>query len=327
MVKLSETTNQVGTYYKKMAFISTNTRRIFKTGFFNFWRNGFVSLSSIVVMVVTLSVIGGLIFLSAILNSTLTEIKNKVDINVYFVTSAGESAILNLKKTIEAIPEVSQVTYTSREQALSDFKEKHSNDEITLQALDELGDNPLGATLNIRAKDPSQYENIAKFLTNQTALSNGGDTIIDKVNYFQNKTAIDRLSKLIDSARRLGFTTTLVLSIVSVIITFNTIRLAIFISKDEISVMRLVGAEQSYIRGPFMVAGVMYGAVAAIITLVMFFPITFWLGGATQNFFIGLNIFTYYLKNFGEFFLILVGAGALIGAVSSIFATRKYLKV
>lgn len=310
-----------------MAFFSTNTRRIFKTGFFNFWRNGFVSLSSIVVMVVTLSVIGGLIFLSAILNSTLTEIKNKVDINVYFVTGAAETNILNLKKTIEAIPEVAQVSYTSREKALADFKAKHSNDEITLQALDELGDNPLGATLNIRAKDPSQYESIAKFLTNQGTLSSGDNSIIDKVNYFQNKTAIDRLSKLIDSANRLGFITTLVLAVISIVITFNTIRLAIFISKDEISVMRLVGATAGYIRGPFMVAGVMYGAVAAVITLVALFPITYWLGGATQNFFIGLNIFTYYLKNFGEFFLLLVGSGALIGAVSSIFATRKYLKV
>jgi cell division transport system permease protein len=310
-----------------MAFFSTNTRRIVKTGFFNFWRNGFVSLSSIVVMIVTLSVIGGLIFLSAILNSTLTEIKNKVDINVYFVTDAQESDILSLQKTIEAIPEVAQVTYTSRDQALADFKTRHQNDQITLQALDELGNNPLGATLNIRAKDPSQYENIAKFLTDQTALSSNGSSIIDKVNYSQNKVAIDRLSHLIDSANRLGFIVTLVLAIISIVITFNTIRLAIFISKDEISVMRLVGAAQGYIRGPFVVAGVLYGAVAAVVTLILFFPITYWLGGATQNFFIGLNIFTYYLTNFGEFFLIIVGSGALIGAVSSIFATRKYLKV
>ena len=310
-----------------MAFLSTNTRRIIKTGFFSFWRNGFVSLSSVVVMLVTLSVIGGLIFLSAILNTTLTEIRNKVDINVYFVTTAGESSILSLKKTIEGLPEVLEVKYTTREQVLEDFKSKHSNDEITLQALEELGDNPLGATLNIRAKDPSQYEGIAKFLTNQGTLSSGDNSIIDKVNYFQNKTAIDRLSKIIDSANRLGFITTLVLSIVSIIITFNTIRLAIFISKDEISVMRLVGAAQGYIRGPFMVSGILYGGVAALITLIIFFPITYWLGGVTENFFIGLNIFSYYLNNFGQFFLILVGSGALIGAVSSFLATRKYLKV
>ncbi|HEY9586295.1 MAG TPA: permease-like cell division protein FtsX, partial [Candidatus Paceibacterota bacterium] len=310
-----------------MAFFSTNTRRIVKTGFFNFWRNGFVSLSSIVVMIVTLSVIGGLVFLSAILNSTLTEIKNKVDINVYFVTSAGEDQILSLKKTIEGLPEVAEVTYTSREEALVEFRQTHANDEVTLQALDELGDNPLGATLNIRAKDPSQYEGIAKFLTNRTSLSAGSSSVIDKINYFQNKTAIDRLSRIIDSANRLGLVVILVLAIISVIITFNTIRLAIFISRDEISVMRLVGAEQSYIRGPFVVAGLMYGAVAAIITLILFFPATYWLGGATQNFFIGLNVFSYYLKNFGQFFLILVGSGALIGAVSSIFAARKYLKV
>lgn len=309
---------------KKM---SVNTKRIMRTGFFNFWRNGFVSLSSIVVMVVTLSVIGSLIFLSAILQTTLTELKKKVDINVYFVTTAQEDDILSLKRTIEAIPEVAQVIYTSRDQALADFKTKHANDEITLQALDEIGDNPLGATLNIRAKDPSQYESIANFLNNKTTLSPGGGSIIDKVNYFKNKTAIDRLSRLIDSANRLGFATILILALISVIITFNTIRLAIFISKDEISVMRLVGAAQGYIRGPFMVAGILYGGVAAVITLILFLPITYWIGGITQNFFAGLNMFSYYLRNFGEFFLAIVGSGAVIGAVSSFFATRKYLKI
>lgn len=310
-----------------MTLISTNTRRIVKAGFFNFWRNGFVSLSSVVVMVVTLSVICGIFFLTAILNNTLTELKDKVDINVYFVTNAGESEILSIKKELENLPEVAEVKYTSREQALQSFKDKHANDEITLQALSELGDNPLGATLNIRAKDPSQYEGIAKYLSGETALSANGNKIIDKVNYFQNKTAIDRLSRIIDSAGRLGFATTLILSIISVVITFNTIRLAIFISKDEISVMRLVGAEQGYIRGPFMVAGILYGAVAAIITLILFLPITYWIGGQTSNFFVGLNLFTYYLHNFGEFFLIIVGSGAVLGAISSGLAVRKYLKV
>ncbi len=310
-----------------MPKLSTNTRRIIKTGFFNFWRNGFVSLSSVVVMVVTLSVIGGLIFLSAILNSALTEIKNKVDINVYFVTSASESEIFALQKTINTLPEVSEVSYTSREKALADFRDKHKNDEITLQALDELGDNPLGASLSIRAKNPSQYEGIAKFLTKEGALSSGEDSIIDKVNYFQNKTAIDRLSKIIDSANRLGYIIIFILAVISVIITFNTIRLAIFFSREEISVMRLVGATAGYIRGPFVVAGIMYGAMAAIITLIIFFPITYWLGGATQNFFIGLNMFSYYLRNFGQFFLALIGAGAVIGAVSSYLAARKYLKL
>lgn len=305
----------------------TNTKRIIRSGFFNFSRNTFVSLSSILVMTITLFVIGSLIFLSAILDTSLNVIRDKVDINVYFVTTAQESDILALQKSLQALPEVSSVTYTSSDQALADFKARHQNDQFTLQALDELGTNPLGATLNIKAKDPSQYQGIADYLTNTPALSTGGAPIIDHINYYQNKASIDKLTAIINSANRLGTIITFMLIAISVLITFNTIRLAIFISREEIAVMRLVGANATYIRGPFVVVGVMYGAVAGLITLVLFYPVTLWLGGATQNFFIGLNVFNYYTENFAQIFLIIMGSGVIIGAISSYLAVRKYLKI
>jgi cell division transport system permease protein len=302
-------------------------KRVIRSGFFSFWRNGFVSLSSILVMVVTLFVIGSTIFSGVVLQTVLTEIKNKVDVNVYFVTTAGEDDILAMKKQIEQLPEVASVTYVSRDQALEDFKTRHQNDETTLQALDELGENPLGATLNIRAKDPSQYESIARFLDNQSAVSSGGTGIIDKVNYYQNKDAIDRLTKIIGSADKFGFILTILLVALSILITFNTLRLVIYMSRDEIHVMRLVGASRAYIRGPFFVAGAIYGFVSGLITIILFYPITLWLSGATATYFAGVSIFSYYTSNFGQIFAIIVGAGILIGALSSYLAVRKYLKV
>ena len=224
-------------------------KRVVRTGFFSFWRNSFVSLSSILVMVVTLFVIGSVIFSGAILRSTLLQIKDKVDINVYFLTGAGEADIVAMKKNIERLPEVSSVVYVSREESLANFKKRHENDEFTLQALDELGENPLGATLNIKAKDPSQYESIAEFLKSKSSLSGEGETIIDKVNYYQNKEAIDRLTKIINSANTLGLALTIFLICISILITFNTIRLVIYMARDEISVMRLVGASTGYIFG------------------------------------------------------------------------------
>ncbi|KKR65740.1 MAG: cell division protein FtsX [Parcubacteria group bacterium GW2011_GWB1_40_5] len=115
--------------------------------------------------------------------------------------------------------------------------------------------------------------------------------------------------------------------VISILITFNTLRLVIYMSRDEISVMRLVGASTNYIRGPFFVAGAIYGFISAIITLILFYPITIWLGNTTENFFVGLNIFHYYTSNFGEIFLIIVCSGVAIGSISSFLATRKYLKV
>lgn len=306
----------------------TPVKRILRSGFFSFWRNGFVSLSSVLVMIITLFVITATIFLGAILNASLQEIKNKVDINVYFVRTAPEQDILALQKSLEALPEVkTPVEYVSREDALADFRLKHQDDQFTLQALDELGDNPLGASLNIRAKEPSQYEGIAEFLKSKSALADDGTTIIDKVNYYQNKTAIDTLTKMINSANRLGFLLTLFLVCVSILITFNTIRLAIFMSRDEISVMRLVGASTMYIRGPFVVSGAIYGVISGFITLILFFPITLWLGNATAEFFVGLNVFSYYISNFAQIFFIVIFSGAAIGAVSSFLAVRKHLKI
>lgn len=303
-----------------------NFKRTIKAGFVNFWRNGFVSLSSVLVMIITLSVIGGLIFMLAILNASLTEIKNKVDINVYFVTSAQESEVLAVKKILVALPQVEAVTYVSRDENLAAFKTRYADDAMTLQALAELSDNPLRAALNIKAKDPSQYETIANLLQGDTFLSKENKAIIDNINYFNHKAVINRLSRFITSASQLGFAIAIILAVISVLISLNTIRLVIYISREEISVMRLVGASNTYIRGPFVVTGIMYGVVSGLATLIIFYPITYWLGGATAGFFSGVNVFSYYLSNFSQFFGIVMGSGIVLGAFSSFLAVRRYLK-
>lgn len=304
----------------------TKAKRVIKAGFVNFWRNGFVSLASVLVMTITLFVIGSIIFLGTFFNYTLSQIKDKVDINVYFVTSADPQDIMAIKKKLEALPEVAKISYTSREDALANFKKKHENDEQTLQALQELADNPLGASLNIKAKEPSQYEGIANYLQNKDVLLKDGIAIVDKVNYYQNKTAIDKFTKIIDGADKVGLGLIIVLVAFSIIITFNTIRLAIYVSREEISVMKLVGASNRYIRGPFVVSGIMYGFVSAMLTLVLFYPITFYSAKATENFLMGFNLFDYYIRNFGQIFLIIAGSGILIGAVSSYLAVKRYLR-
>ena len=301
-------------------------KRIIRGGFINFTKNAFFSISAVLIMTVTLFTIGSVMFLLAGLNTSLTEIKNKVDISVYFTVNAPETDILAVKKSLEALPAVSAVSYLSNEEALAAFKERHSGDELTLQALDELGANPLGGVLNIQAKDPSQYEAIATFLKGDSLLSNGQSSIIDRINYFDNKVAIDRLTKIIRAFEKLGFVVSAILIAISIMIAFNTIRLAIFISREEISVMRLVGASNKYIRGPFVISGIIYGLMSGLLTLAIFYPITRWIGVYTASLFSGINFFTYYTSNFGEFFLIIVGSGIVLGAISSYWAVRRYLK-
>lgn len=305
----------------------TKIKRIAKSGLFNFWRNSTVSLASVLVMMVTLMAIGFISFGGAVLDTSLAELRDKIDVNVTFVPSASEQEVLNVKQTLESLPEVLLVTYVSRQEALDAFKERHKNDQSILAALDELGENPLGAVLNVKARNPSQYASVAEFLDGDGALSKSGVTIIDRVNYYENKAAIDRLASIIDSADKLGFALTLVLAAISMLIAFNTIRLTIYMAKDEIAVMRLVGASTTYIQGPFVVVGVIYGIVAGLVTLILFLPLTYWFGTATASFFEGFNIFEYYVRNILEMAAIVLLSGTLIGALSSLFAIRKYLKV
>jgi cell division transport system permease protein len=302
-------------------------KRIWKAGFVSFWRNGFVSLSSVFIMAITLFSFGAVIFSSALLNASLDEIKSRVDVNVYFVSSSVENEVLSIKKRLEALPEVSIVEYISREQVLENFKKKHENDEVTLQALAELEENPFGAVLNIRAKETSQYESIAEFFKSQNMLAGDGSSVVDKVNYYQNKEAIDTLSRMIDGGRQLGAGITIALVLLSILISFNTIRLAIYIARDEIAVMKLVGASNRYIRGPFLVSGVMYGVIAGLITLGLFYPATYWFASISQSFFGGLNILNYYSANFLQISGLIIGSGIILGSLSSYLAVRKYLKM
>jgi cell division transport system permease protein len=233
---------------------------------------------------------------------------------------------LSLQKTLQAMPEVKSVDYVSSDQALQAFKDRHVNDQLTLGALAELDQNPLGAVLNVKAQEPSQYESIATFLQGQNLISKNGAPIIESVNYAKNKIAIDRLTEIIASSQKLGFVITIILVLLSILITFNTIRLIIYMSREEISVMKLVGASNMHVRGPFVVTGFMYGIVASLLTIIILYPIMFYVRGFTVAF-AGVDLLQYYLRHFGEIFVLLVGSGVLIGGISSYLAVKRHLKV
>lgn len=304
----------------------TGIKRVIRSGFVGFWRNAFVSIAAIFVMTVALFVVGSTMMVDKLLSASLENIQNKVDINVYFVVQAQEDAIMGLKSSLEALPDVEEVTYTSREQALAQFSARHQNDETIMQGLEELGDNPLGASLSIRAKETSQYEGIAGFLSDQQALEDPQSPLIDEVNFVKNKEAIDKLTSIIDAVERSTWITMIVLVSASILITFNTIRLAIYTTREEISVMRLVGASNTFIRGPFMLQGIMYGAAAGVLALLILYPLVLWIGPETQAFF-QFNLFDYFVGDFARIFGVIVGSGVALGMISSMMAVARYLHV
>lgn len=308
-------------------------KRILRAGFVGFWRNAFVSFTSIIVMVVALFVIASTLFNSYSLESALADFQDRVDINLYFVVDAKPEAIDSLKTEIEALPEVASVTLTTREQALAEFRERHKDDELILQGLEQLGENPLGASLAIRARETQQYEGIANFLNERQSKETVGTPLIDRINYQKNKDAIDRLTDLIETERRQNEIISLVLVLVAAFVMFNTVKLAIYNSREEIAVMRLVGASNYYITMPFVIVGVMQGLIAGVLVLLLLYPALMWdetlfypfpfFNDATIQAF----LFDYFVTEFATIFVVIVGGGILISAISSFLAVRKYLHV
>jgi cell division transport system permease protein len=282
-------------------------------------------MASVFVLTVALFVIGATMFLDQLLTTSLTTIQSKVDINVYFVPDASEEEIDRIRTAVAALPEVENVTYTTRQEALEEYRNRNQGNEIALQALEELNENPLGATIAVQARETSQYEEVARYLDEQKALEDVSAPVIDVINYARNKDSIDTLTGIIEAVERTTFFVMVILLLAATLITFNTIRLAIYTSREEISIMRLVGASNMFIRGPFMLQGVMYGLLAGLLTLALFYPILIWVGPETAAFF-EINLFDYYMTNFKTIFGVIVGIGVGLGLVSSTLAVARYLR-
>lgn len=297
-----------------------------KSGWINFKRNGLVSSASVLVTTITLSLITAIFLFNASLSSMITSLQNKVDIAVYFTVDAPEERILALKDMLEKVPEVQTVEYVSADEEVLAFRNRHSDDYLTLQALDELGDNPFGGSIRIKAKDSAQYESIATLLEGDSEIARDNSQIIERINFAQNKVVIERLNFLIDGVKKGGFAVTFILALISVIIMYTTVRLTIYMSREEIGVMRLVGASSGYVRGPFIVEGMLYGLFAWIVTTLLFLPITYFVTkqiGALMT----MNLYQYYVSHLFSLGALVLLVGLFLGAVSSYFAARKYLNV
>jgi len=309
-------------HYSLISMLKTNLFRIIKTGFQNFWRNAWLSGATISIIVLTLFVITALVLLNVVTQAVVTDLQNKVDISAYFFAESPESDILSVRQELVKLPEVKSAEYISKIEALKEFKERHSDNPTLLQSLDELSDNPLQASLNIKAQSASQYSSIVSFLEQAKYKS-----LVDKVNYHQNQEVIDRVSSLASNIGRGGLIASFILALMAVFVTFNTIRLTMYNWKDEISVMRLVGASNWYIRGPFLIEGMIYGIVGAVITLILAYPALYLVSPKITSFLPEVDLLYFFEINLGQILVLLVGVGVALGTLSSFIAIRRYLRV
>lgn len=299
----------------------TTFLRILKYGKQNFTRNAWLSTATIAIMTLTLMVFSGLLIFNVVTKTIIESIENKIDISVYFNSTTSEDDILRIKSTLQSLPEVKSVEYISKDQALKIFKEKHSNDQTISEAISQLNENPLLASLNIKARNPNEYSVIAGYLNNDSI-----QPFIKNVSYAQNADVINRLNKIINTAKKGGWALTLFMSFIAILITFNTIRLAIYSNRESINIMRLVGGSNFFIRGPFLVEGVLYGIISAVVSLLLIAPIIYFVSPYANAVVPELYLWNYFLSNFVLLLIYQILFGVGIGLVSSFIAIGRHLK-
>ena len=299
----------------------TTLSRIIRYGFQIFWRNGLVSLTAIVVMVLALLVFHFLIISDLITRQIISTLYDKIDIAVYFKTNTSEDNILQVQNALKNLNEIKGVEYISQAKALDLFKDRHKDDPTITQAVAELGENPLLASLNVKAENPEYYKDIAAYLGNDNLAS-----LVEKVTYNQNSGAIDKLISIVKTFRKFGLGLTVFLALTAALVTFNTFRLAIYSNREEIGIMRLVGSSNKFINGPYVVSGVLYGVVAAVISFLMVVPTMFLVSPYLNVFIPELNLSAFFVDHVLLFLSVQLLFGVFLGVVSSAWAVRRYLK-
>jgi len=295
--------------------------RTFKSGFTHFRRNGWLSFAVISIISLTLLIISTLIVLSIAANIVIKSVQDKVDISVYFKSDVEEAKILEFRSTVLQYKEVKSADYISKDRALAEFKSKNTDNPVIMQSIDAIGDNPLNASVNVKAVTPDKYDVIATAVQNSAWKDD-----ISRINYAKNKIVIERLNNVLSTTRKVGAMLATLFSLIAVLITFNAIRITIYAHRQEIEIMRLVGASNPYIRMPFIFEGIIYGASSAIIVMLILFPIIKiaapFIAGAVSVKDVQANFMHY----FWLIFLVQLITGIALGTISSLIAIRRYLK-
>jgi cell division transport system permease protein len=302
--------------------------RIIKTGLTNFLRNAWLAAAAMAVMTVTLTIVLFSVITSATFNNTIEQINAKINVSIYLADSTTLDQANVMMQQLRTLPEVKQVSYISKDQALAIFTAGNSTNLALQQAINQTG-NPLPASLKVMPQDPSHIASIEKFIKDPKNVA-----LEDPQNpssyHGDQKAAVDKIAHATNVMRQAGVVAVAVFAVISMLIIFNTIQMAIFNRRDELTIMRLLGASTSFIRGPFVVESIMYGVISAFISVAFIDVLFIASSSALQASSLGLLDINYSNTYFHSHFWMLLGmqlaVGIIIGAGSSIMATRRYLK-
>ena len=301
--------------------------RMCRYGINNFSRNLWLTIAATAVMTITLLIIFVTLAARQVLVDTVTTIKDRVDMSIYVATETTDAQAKAIQSDIEKLSSVKEVTYISSEKARENFAKQNKSDSGTLDALNE-ATNKLPGTFRVNIEDindPSQLDTFVK--TNERFKQHADPNRVASFSG-ERRTAIDNIGRWVQFAERAGIAASIVFIVISSLIVFNTIRMAIFNRKEEIQMMKLIGADRNFIRGPFIVEAVMYGFIAAILATVLGVAALYASKEKLESYEVAMSgaidAVTIYV---GFVLLAMIIVGAAIGVISSLLATRKYLKI
>lgn len=297
-------------------------KRMFKTAWQGIKRNSWLSIACIVMMTLSLLIFSSILIFNHATNILINTLKEKMDISIYFKTDVPEEDILKIRDELLSDEAIAKINYVSKGDALKAFEEKSKYNPTIQKALDELGENPLAASLNIKAKKTEDYNTIIESVKNSVFK----DKLIT-VDLAENQKVVSRVDALAMAVKIGSLFAISILTCLSFIIGFNTIRMAIYSLKEEVEIMKLVGASNWFIRGPFLLEGALQGFIASISTTVIFSLFLLILGGKIENFIPGLGLSVYFWSNFLFIFFLQTVFGIFLGIISSFWALNHYLKI
>jgi len=299
-----------------------NLQRILKTAWQGLKRNGWLSIACITMITLSLILFSSMLLFNYISNSFINVLKSKMDLSIYFQNNIPEEDILKIKDELLKNDLIDSITYTSKEEALKNFEEQAKYNPALEQALNLVGENPLTASLNIKAKNSKDYDKIINAINN----SDFKDKLL-QIDLTQNQRIINRMNTISWLIKIVSLVIIGLLVFLSFIISFNTIRMAIYSLREEIEIMKLVGANNWFIRGPFIIEGIIQSLIASLITFIIFAILMIVLGVRLEMYLPGLSISQYFWSHWFFFFGLQTLFGLLVGIAASTFAINKYLKV
>jgi len=301
----------------------TGLYRILKLSFQDIGRNIWLSIVTITILILALFSINSLFTVQIISQNAIEAVKSKVDINLYLENNAEEAEILELKSQLEIMPEVKEVNYVSQQEALSSFREQNEKNPEIIQALRELGKNPLSPSLIIL---PENADNTDVLIANLKVYQSD---IIESRDFNDNTVILEKINNITDNVNQVGMVIIAIFILTSLLVVYNSIRVAIYTHRREINIMRLVGASTNFIYMPFIVSALIYSLVSVIVIVALFYPFLTLLQPYLEVFFMGYNvdIVNYFTTHFWSIFGIEFLIVALINIMASLIAVKRYAKV